>query len=104
MLKSQNLDDQCDKLKLGVSKYYMTIECRALLFAELSEASKMTLVHQGGKMTEEEAKTFENHPQFKALIRMRGWDEKAKVQGLTLKPLEEYKEIFKHFLETDSNI
>ena len=70
-----------------------------ICFPELSEASKMTLVHQGGKMTEEEANSFESHPQFAALIKMRSWDEKAKVQGLELKPLEEYKEMFQQFLE-----
>ena len=61
----------------------------------------MTLVHQGGKMTEQEANSFENHPQFTALIKMRSWDEKAKVQGLELKPLAEYKEIFQQFLENN---
>ena len=62
----------------------------------------MTLVHQGGRMTAEEAKTFEKHPQFTALIKMRGWDEKAKVQGLRIKPLQEYREMLENFLENNS--
>ena len=70
------------------------------MFAELSEASRMTLVHQGGPMTAEEAAAFEKHPQFPALIKMRTWDEKAKVQGLKLKPLKEYREMFENYLET----
>jgi len=44
----------------------------------LSEASKQTLVHQGGKMTEAEALEFETDPLFEPSIRMRQWDELAK--------------------------
>lgn len=54
-------------------------------------------------MTAEEAKAFEDHPQFEALIKMRSWDEKAKVQGLKIKPLHEYRQMFAKYLENDSS-
>ncbi len=47
----------------------------------LSEASKKTLEFQGGKMTEEEARQFEESPLFEASIQLRRWDELAKETG-----------------------
>lgn len=44
----------------------------------LSDASKMTLTHQGGPMTEGEIAAFKSSPHFEATVRMRGWDEAAK--------------------------
>ena len=43
----------------------------------LSEASKGTLINQGGPMSPDEALAFEQHPDFLALIEMRKWDDKA---------------------------
>ena len=47
-------------------------------YNELSEASKNTLVFQGGIMTEAEAARFENDPDFQNIIELRRWDELAK--------------------------
>ena len=44
----------------------------------LTEASRTTLHHQGGLMTEEECVTFETHPAFDLALRMRNYDEAAK--------------------------
>ena len=44
----------------------------------LSDASKMTLEHQGGPMTEQEVLEFSTHPLRDLVIKMRTWDEKAK--------------------------
>lgn len=44
----------------------------------LTEASRTTLHHQGGLMTEEECLTFESHPAFDLALRMRNYDEAAK--------------------------
>ncbi len=48
----------------------------------LSEASLETLKHQGGIMSDEEARRFESDPLFKSYIRLRKWDEAAKVPDL----------------------
>ncbi len=58
----------------------------------------MTLVHQGGPMTEAEAKEFEKHPQFESILKMRTWDEKAKVQNMQIEPLDKYKTMLQEYL------
>jgi phosphonate degradation associated HDIG domain protein len=47
-------------------------------YAQLSPASKATLVFQGGLMTAEEAAQFESNPDAELIIRLRYWDDKAK--------------------------
>lgn len=47
-------------------------------YDRLSEASKQTLVYQGGKMSHDEAVVFENDPLFEQMIAMRKIDEEAK--------------------------
>lgn len=51
-------------------------------YQELSEASRRTLEHQGGVMSETEARDFENDPLFETSILMRKWDELAKETGI----------------------
>ena len=46
---------------------------------ELSEASKITLEFQGGPMSEEEIKDSESNPLWETVIRMRKYDEQAKI-------------------------
>ena len=48
-------------------------------YQNLSDASRGTLRHQGGPMTTSEAKAFEQHPHFSDILRLRTWDEAAKV-------------------------
>lgn len=45
---------------------------------KLSEASKATLILQGGIMKSSEALAFQNHPYFDDIILVRLWDEQAK--------------------------
>ncbi len=47
----------------------------------LSEASLQTLAWQGGPMTEEQATLFESDPLFADSLKLRRWDEAAKVTG-----------------------
>ena len=49
-------------------------------YNQLSGASKKTLEYQGGRMEEAEAKQFETDPLFDLYIKMRRWDEAAKVE------------------------
>lgn len=49
-------------------------------YNQLSGASKKTLEYQGGRMQEAEAKQFEADPLFDLYIKMRRWDEAAKVE------------------------
>ncbi|KAL5009356.1 hypothetical protein ScPMuIL_014937 [Solemya velum] len=72
---------------------------RYLVFADknyagnLSEASKMTLVHQGGPMTSREAEDFKASPNFLHMIKMRHWDERGKNTHMDMIPIETFKEM-----------
>lgn len=59
-------------------------------YEQLSEASKKTLAYQGGSMNDGEATAFEQHPLFELMIKMRQWDDEAKVEHLEVGDLEKY--------------
>jgi 2-amino-1-hydroxyethylphosphonate dioxygenase (glycine-forming) len=67
-------------------------------YEALSEASKQTLMFQGGRMTANEAKAFEQNPYFETIIRMRRWDEAAKVEDMTLPTLDHFMNIIDIYL------
>lgn len=60
-------------------------------YNNLSEASKQTLVFQGGIMNAVEANAFEKDPLFEASIRMRTWDELAKETEVPVMDMEVLK-------------
>jgi phosphonate degradation associated HDIG domain protein len=66
---------------------------------QLSDASKKTLEYQGGPMSREEAEAFEQYPLFDLIIRMRKWDEQAKIEHKPLPDLTHYRKMIFHHLE-----
>ena len=56
----------------------------------LSEPSQVSLRLQGGPMTPEECREYERGEFFESAIRLRRWDDEAKVVGLQTPPLEHY--------------
>jgi 2-amino-1-hydroxyethylphosphonate dioxygenase (glycine-forming) len=64
----------------------------------LSKASKKTLGFQGGVMTALEAERFENDRFFEDSLKLRFWDDKAKVQNIQLPTLDECLEIVDKYL------
>jgi 2-amino-1-hydroxyethylphosphonate dioxygenase (glycine-forming) len=80
------------------AKRYLTIKDPAY-YAQLSEASKKTLEYQGGPMSEEEAAAFEQYPLFDLIIRMRKWDEQAKIENQPLPDLQHYRQMMLHHLK-----
>lgn len=68
-------------------------------YEALSEASKQTLLFQGGRMTEKEAKTFEQNPYFQEIIQMRRWDEAAKIEKMKLPDLLYFMRICEAYLK-----
>lgn len=53
-------------------------------FQKLSDASKKTLMLQGGFMTSTEATAFENNPLATLMIKMREWDDEAKKENIEI--------------------
>ena len=64
----------------------------------LSEASKQTLAQQGGPMSQAEAEAFEADPLFVEKLRLRSWDERAKMPGWTGDGLSYYRPILERHL------
>ncbi len=67
-------------------------------YNRLSEASKITLDKQGGIMNETEALQFEKDHLHLLYIKVREWDDKAKVEKILLPSLEIYRQMALHHL------
>lgn len=78
------------------AKRYLTLKSPDY-YERLSDASKKTLEYQGGRMSEEEAAAFEQHPLFDLIINMRRWDEEAKIEAVPVPDLAKYRDmLFRH--------
>lgn len=72
------------------AKRYLTYKNSAY-YKNLSDASKITLEHQGGVMNAHEADLFEKDPYHLLYIKLREWDDKAKMVNVELPSLDKYK-------------
>lgn len=64
-------------------------------FEDLSAASRQSLELQGGVMGEEEAKQFEQDPNFENAIIVRRYDDMGKIPDMVTPELEEFRELLK---------
>jgi phosphonate degradation associated HDIG domain protein len=78
------------RLHVTAKRYLCAVDPAYL--ASLSPASRMSLSLQGGPMDAEECATFESNPAYEDAIRLRRWDDTAKVRGLEVPGLECYRE------------
>jgi gamma-butyrobetaine dioxygenase len=60
---------------------------------KLSIASIHSLELQGGLLSESDARKFEARPHAQSAVRLRLWDDLAKVPGLQVPGLEHYREM-----------
>ncbi len=85
-----------------IAKRYLTSRCPEY-YEKLSPASKVTLDFQGGPMSEEEASAFEKDPDADILIRLRHWDDEAKLINVAVDNLPALKALaIKHLEHTKS--
>lgn len=72
--------------------------------ARLSEASAGTLRHQGGPMDAGQVSAFDASPRRDAILRVRSWDEQAKVAGLAVPDLASYRpRLISYLLEREGS-
>lgn len=69
----------CVRNHVDAKRYLCAVDPEYL--ARLSPASIRTLELQGGPMTPNEVATFESQPNFTDSVRVRQWDDGAKVAG-----------------------
>ncbi len=73
-------------------------------FSQLSPPSVISLKLQGGPMTAEEVQQFEANPFARNAVRLRRWDDTAKVQGLATPPFSHFAGYFAQAVRKDSGL
>lgn len=76
------------RLHVAAKRYLATVEPG--YFDKLSPASHLSLRLQGGLMSEEEVKAFEEEPYAEAAIRLRHWDDEGKIAGAKTPDLDHF--------------
>ncbi|MBO9635160.1 MAG: HDIG domain-containing protein [Chitinophagaceae bacterium] len=79
------------------AKRYLTYSSPGY-YDNLSEASKRTLEFQGGQMNATEAAAFEADPLFELMIKLRRWDEAAKIENIPVPDLSPWQEMIRRHL------
>nr|WP_294942391.1 HDIG domain-containing metalloprotein [uncultured Mucilaginibacter sp.] len=74
-----------------IAKRYLTFKYPHY-YDRLSPASKVTLGFQGGVMSADEAEAFEQHPDAELIVRMRYWDDEAKLQHVPVDNIANLKD------------
>lgn len=64
----------------------------------LSDASKKSLVFQGGPMSGDELEEWSAKPWCEDMCRLRKWDDGAKILGLEVEPAEAYRGMMQRHL------
>jgi [1-hydroxy-2-(trimethylamino)ethyl]phosphonate dioxygenase len=85
------------RLHVAAKRYLCAVDPSYL--SGLSSASQLSLKLQGGPFTPAEARAFELQPHFEAAVKLRRWDDGAKVPGLDVPGLEAYRPALSHALE-----
>lgn len=68
----------------------------------LSQASRLSLELQGGPMDDEEVREFEQRPFWDEAVKLRRFDDRAKVPGLDVPGFEHYESMIAACLEEAS--
>ena len=78
------------RLHVTAKRYLCTIKPEYR--QRLSPASIESLELQGGLLSREEIREFEESPYYKNAVQLRGWDEEAKIPGLAVPGFDSYRE------------
>jgi 2-aminoethylphosphonate-pyruvate transaminase len=76
------------RLHVDAKRYLCAVE--PAYWASLSPVSQQSLELQGGTFTAEETRDFEKRPFFEQGVRLRRWDDQAKVVGLVTPSLNHF--------------
>jgi [1-hydroxy-2-(trimethylamino)ethyl]phosphonate dioxygenase len=78
------------RLNVAAKRYLCAVSPSYL--AGLSPASRLSLSLQGGIMSEAECADFQTNPAHGDAVRLRRYDDSAKIPGLAVPPLEHYRD------------
>jgi len=74
---------------VSAKRYLCTIEKN--YYEELSFSSKKSFNLQGGVMNTQEKNIFIRNKYYMDALKLRRWDEKAKIKNMTLLPINSFK-------------
>jgi [1-hydroxy-2-(trimethylamino)ethyl]phosphonate dioxygenase len=89
------------RLHVAAKRYLCAVDPEYL--AGLSPSSRLSLSLQGGAMKAEECAKFESSPLYHEAVRLRHWDDTAKVPGLTVAGLDHYRDRLEAAARLSSN-
>jgi phosphonate degradation associated HDIG domain protein len=76
---------------VAAKRYLCQVEPEYL--RRLSPASIQSLELQGGPFSVDEARHFETLPRYREAVMLRRWDDEAKVAGLEVPSIDDYREM-----------
>ncbi len=79
------------RLHVAAKRYLCAVD--ADYAATLSPSSVRSLAVQGGPMSTDEIEAFEAEPHHAAAVQVRRWDDRAKVAGAEVAPIDEYRDL-----------
>jgi phosphonate degradation associated HDIG domain protein len=82
-----------EPVKLHVAAKRYLCATRPEYLAALSPTSTRSLQLQGGPMSPVEQLAFERNPHFQEALRLRLWDDRAKIVGLSVPALRHYTDL-----------
>jgi gamma-butyrobetaine dioxygenase len=72
--------------------------------AALSPASVHSLQLQGGPFDAEQVRQFEENPYHQGAVRLRRWDDAAKIPGLTVPGVRSYAGTLRRVIQTEGEL
>ena len=79
------------RLHVPAKRFLCTID--STYYDQLSKASKKSFQLQGGFMSDEQVREFKLEPHHQAALRLRRWDDLAKVQNKKVPEIEAYESV-----------
>jgi [1-hydroxy-2-(trimethylamino)ethyl]phosphonate dioxygenase len=83
----------CEPVLLHVAAKRYLCATQPSYLAKLSPASVLSLQLQGGPMSSQEVAEFETQRFFREAVRLRHWDDLAKIPGARVPALSHYREV-----------
>jgi [1-hydroxy-2-(trimethylamino)ethyl]phosphonate dioxygenase len=90
------------RLHVAAKRYLCSVDPGYL--AGLSPSSRLSLSLQGGPMDAEDRANFESSPSYHDAVRLRHWDDTAKVSGLTVAGLDHYRDRLEAAVRVSSDV
>jgi len=87
------------RLHVAAKRYLCGVN--AVYAAQLSPASQQSLLLQGGPLSPGEADVFAREPHSEAAVLLRRCDDAAKIRGLQVSPLEDYRALLEQLRRWD---